>query len=288
MSLSLRNNTNLISPTNLTEAMEFAKMISSSSFCPNSMKGKPGDVIIAMQMGSEVGLSPMQAIQNIAVINGKPCLWGDAALAIVLGHSQYESHREWLEGSIADGTLTAYCGITRKGSDEHIKQFSITEAKKANLWGKPGPWTQYPERMLQMRARGFAIRDKFADALRGINFAEEVRDYQTIEVTKEPKIVPIKNNIALESPMSDGVDINTGEILCDETNELELKYTEFSNDIKVCQDLDKLQELFIQIKKIDFKKRPDLFKKLIDEKDMKKNELIIKNNMEKLSIEENT
>tara|TARA_R110002020_G_scaffold37892_1_gene114463 strand:- start:30 stop:494 length:465 start_codon:yes stop_codon:yes gene_type:complete len=49
-------------------------------------------------------------------------------------------------------------------------------AKKAKLWGKPGPWTQYPARMLQVRARAMALRDQFADVLSGIHIGEEVRD----------------------------------------------------------------------------------------------------------------
>lgn len=171
-------------PSNLTEAMKFAEMISTSSFCPSTMRGKAGDVLLAMQMGFEVGLNPMQAIQNIAVINGRPCLWGDGALAVILGSPAYEYHKEWEEGSIADGNLTAYCLVKRKGNDEYVKEFSMEDAKKANLWDKPGPWKQYPGRMLQMRARAFAIRDQFADALRGIAIREEVEDYEVIKRAK--------------------------------------------------------------------------------------------------------
>ena len=43
--------------------------------------------------------------------------------------------------------------------------------------GKQGPWTQYPKRMRQMRARAFALRDVFADILKGMPIAEELQDY---------------------------------------------------------------------------------------------------------------
>ncbi len=188
----------IIEPRSLTEAMELAKMISNSNFCPTAMKNKPGDVIIAMQMGSEVGLSPMQALQNIAVINGKPCLYGDAALAVAMSSTHYICHREWEEGSIADGTLTAYCAVTRKNSEEYIKSFSMDDAKKAGLWSKSGVWQQYPNRMLQMRARAFAIRDQFADALRGINIREEVEDYVVIQKQDRPKMLQATPTINIE------------------------------------------------------------------------------------------
>lgn len=191
--LTKTNTQYLITPQSLTEAMDYAKMIAVSSFCPKGMQGKPGDVLIAIQMGAEVGLSAMQALQNIAIINGRPCIWGDAALALVQSCTTYVSHREW-EETTADG-LVAYCGITRKGSDEYVKSFSEKDAKKASLWGKSGPWTQYPSRMLQMRARGFALRDKFADALKGISIREEVEDYQDFQEAPRPKVVPIKQTI---------------------------------------------------------------------------------------------
>src|SRR3546814_15538068 len=47
--------------------------------------------------------------------------------------------------------------------------------------GKQGPWSQYPQRMRQMRARAWAMRDGFADVLKGIGIAEEVRDFPVVE-----------------------------------------------------------------------------------------------------------
>lgn len=57
------------------------------------------------------------------------------------------------------------------------RTFTKDDAIKSKLWGKAGPWQQYPDRMLQMRARGFAIRDAFPDAIKGIITYEELRDY---------------------------------------------------------------------------------------------------------------
>ena len=52
----------------------------------------------------------------------------------------------------------------------------MADAKTAGLIGKQGPWTQYPKRMRQMRARAFALRDVFPDVLRGMPVAEELQD----------------------------------------------------------------------------------------------------------------
>lgn len=164
-------------PKDFNEAMKFCEMIAQTDFCPKEYRGKPGACFVAMQFGAEVGLKPLQALQGIATINGKPSIYGDHALALVRCHSDYE----WkIEKEILDqqGKIDgAICTIKRKGEDPCIRKFTIDDAKKAQLWGKAGPWTNYPNRMLQMRARGFALRDSFPDALKGLILAEEASDY---------------------------------------------------------------------------------------------------------------
>ena len=68
----------------------------------------------------------------------------------------------------------------------------MADAKRAGLAGKSGPWTQYPRRMLQMRARGFALRDAFPDLLRGLVTAEEAMDYPTPTPPREPVQVQVR------------------------------------------------------------------------------------------------
>jgi len=162
-------------PTNLTEAIEFSKMLSSSSMVPKQYQGKAEDILVACQWGYELGLAPMQALQNIAVINGRPSVYGDAAMALVQASPVCEDIQETMEG---DGTPNpvAVCTAKRKGRAPVVARFSVEDAKRANLWGKQGPWTQYPKRMLQMRARGFALRDAFPDVLKGLITQEEARD----------------------------------------------------------------------------------------------------------------
>ena len=162
----------------MAEAMSFANMVAKSDFAPKDFKGKPESCLLAIQHGSEVGLSPMQSLQSIAVINGRPTIWGDAAMALVQASPVCEYVREYIEG---DGdAMTAVCEAKRRGyPSPSVSRFSVADAKKAGLWGKSGPWTQYATRMLQLRARGFALRNAFADALRGLITAEEAQDYPT-------------------------------------------------------------------------------------------------------------
>lgn len=169
-------------PSNLNEAMRMADLLAFSGMVPKDYMEKPGSVLVAITMGAEVGLAPMQAIQNIAVINGRPSLWGDAMLAIC------RNHREW--GGIEESSTEqeASCKVTRLERiggrivpSTTTRTFSMEDAKRAGLAGKAGPWKEYPKRMMQMRARAFALRDTFADVLKGLHSADEASDSLYVE-----------------------------------------------------------------------------------------------------------
>jgi hypothetical protein len=183
-----------LSPRSMDEALRFADYLADSELVPKDFKGKPGNVLVAIQWGMELGLKPMQALQNIAVINGRPSLWGDAVLALVLASPVCEYVRETEENGVA------VCRVKRRGDDEHVQTFSDDDAKKAGLIGKQGPWSQYPKRMKKLRARAFALRDKFADVLKGIPIAEEVMDYQPLERDITPKTATAIAAAALPQP----------------------------------------------------------------------------------------
>lgn len=168
-----------LAPRNLSEAMEFAKIIASSDMVPKDYINKPGNVLVAVQTGAELGLKPMQSLQGISVINGRPGVWGDAMWALILSHPEYEDSHE--EKTDTQCTVT----LKRRGKSAVIVTFSMEDAKKAGLAGKQGPWQTAPKRMLQMRARAFAARDLFADALKGIKSIEELRDYPTEPVERD-------------------------------------------------------------------------------------------------------
>ena len=168
--LALQKPSFSLTPSSLAEAMEFAGMMSKSSIVPKDYQNNPGNILVAIQWGMEIGLQPLQSMQSIAVINGRPSIWGDAMLALVRSSGLLEAINEDVTES------KAVCTIKRRGEQEVVREFSLQDAKQAGLTGKQGPWSQYPKRMLQMRARAFALRDVFPDVLRGVHVAEEAQD----------------------------------------------------------------------------------------------------------------
>jgi len=172
-----------MTPQSLEAAMEMANLLAKSNMVPKDYIGNPGNIIVAIQWGAEIGLPPLQAMQNLAVINGRPALWGDAVMALVRGSGLLEDFRE----EVTDQGAT--CTVKRRGEQPVSRHFSVEDAKKAGLWGKQGPWQQYPKRMLQMRARSWAIRDVFTDVLKGINIKEVLEDDE-VKHMGQAEIIP--------------------------------------------------------------------------------------------------
>lgn len=187
----------LFNPSVLEGVMRLCGILAESTIVPKDFQGKPGNILIAIQWGRELGLEPLQAMQSIAVINGRPAIWGDAMLALVRGSGLMESIREETIDDPDDGRI-AICTIKRRGETEVQRTFSMEQAKRAGLAGKTGPWQQYPDRMLQLRARGFGLRDVFPDVLRGVWIAEEARDtpVEPRDITPEEDPTPARKKRA--------------------------------------------------------------------------------------------
>lgn len=173
-----------IVPQDFDGAWRIANAVAKAGMAPKGLD-TPEKAMVAIMHGMEVGMTPMAALQSIAVVNGRPTIWGDGAIGLVRGSGKCEWIKERIDG---DGdNMVAVCEVKRKGEADPIKAtFSVADAKKAGLWGKQGPWQQYPKRMLSMRARAFALRDGFADVLRGLGIAEEVQDHQPIRDVTPP------------------------------------------------------------------------------------------------------
>lgn len=186
----------------------WAQCVAKSGMAPKGMES-PEAIVVATQMGLEIGLTPMAALQNIAVINGRPALWGDAQLGVVRATGELEKFDEWYEVGGKRQTrnpqqftddVAAVCVVKRRGYPEQEGTFSIADAKRAGLIGK-NLWNQYPARMLRFRARSFVLRDQFGDALKGLLSAEEADD-----IPGESRVAPV----FIPAPTDDAPRVVTG------------------------------------------------------------------------------
>lgn len=221
-----------IVPQDFDGAWRIANAVAKAGMAPKGLE-TPEKAMVAIMHGMEVGMTPMAALQSIAVVNGRPTIWGDGAIGLVRSSGKLEWIKETITG--VDDSMVATCEVKRKGDPDPVKAtFSVADAKKAGLWGKQGPWQQYPKRMLAMRARAFVLRDTFADILRGLGIAEEVSDYQPMRdvttaapVPPKPPVPPQVNDARAERQSEDTTaqseqqnDIIDAEIVDPDTGEV--------------------------------------------------------------------
>lgn len=201
--------------TNMDEMSRFcAAVVASREFKDITT---PEQCMIRLQAGLELGLSPIWSLTNILVINGRPSVWGDCMLGLVLSHPDCIDVVEEIQGVGEEAIAT--CTVTRKGRLPVKRTFTMEEAKHARLTFKDGPWKTFPRRMLQMRARAFALRDSFADRLRGLGVVEEQRDIammkrieaREVQRNEHPMVLPDEPDLS-----GGGESRPAGEQKCDD------------------------------------------------------------------------
>jgi hypothetical protein len=228
---------------NLQDIMSLAGQLAKSTMVPKQYVNQPGNIVAAIVFGQELGLKPMQSLQNIASINGTPSIWGDAALALVEGSGLCEVFEEDMDRK----NLVATC-ITKRYNRKAIeRRYSMEDAERAGLTGKDN-WKKNPFRMLQMRARSWALRDAFPDVLKGISIEGDTAEYQqeelnvtptatveTAPVEPEPDIPDIDRLIrALDEAMMDGKitqENRNKTVEAADKPEIKKKLTQFVDDV---------------------------------------------------------
>ena len=178
---------------NFEEAMKIANMLAGSKLVPQQYQGHPEDVLIACSWGESLGLKPLSALNAIAVVNGRPQLFGDALKALIMKHGTIEENWDNEQGI---WTMTAH----RKGFPDVTWSYGYNDAiaaghvsynPQSNTFGlgarKSEAWVKYTKRMCQLKCRNFVIRDAFPDVIQGIDIEGSDDDAMPIsEVQTEP------------------------------------------------------------------------------------------------------
>lgn len=169
--------------TTMADMIALSESLAKSDLVPAVYRGKPGNIIAAIQFGREIGLSPMQALQGVAVVNGKPTVYGTTYLAVCHNAPGFRDVVQKVE--TVSGKLVATCTAKRAGRADVTRVFTQDMAIKAGIWNK-NVHAQYPETMLLWRATHLACDTMFADVLKGMPIRENAEvDYD------EPKPEPV-------------------------------------------------------------------------------------------------
>lgn len=138
-------------------------------------------LIVVLQTGKEMGLYPMEAINNLYIVNGRVAMQGALMLARL---HQFGVKLEWLEETEKIAKVK-FTGLDRP---DYTASFTIEEASKGGLLNKQGPWHQYPKNMLRWRALAFGTRIYCPEILQGMHTVEEMGG---VELEKEKPAEPL-------------------------------------------------------------------------------------------------
>jgi hypothetical protein len=180
---------------NLDQAVTFAQTLIDQGAAPKGATA--GGIIASVQHGAEIrtparpnGIGPMQSIQLIPSINGRPYIMGDLAKALIVESDVLEPGtmlEEWMTGEPLQPEWTAHCKSHRKGDPKPVEHtFSWADAKRAGLSGKSGPWKDYPQRQMRYRALGFHARDQYGGLMLGLHTYEEGLDMPQVPLRELP------------------------------------------------------------------------------------------------------
>ena len=159
------------------KAEQIAARLAKSTLLPSAVRGKPADLAVIMITGYELGLSPMQALRGLHVVEGRPILSADLIVGLVKKHPACKYFR-LIESTDERATYETH----REGEPEPTRiTWTIQQAAKAGLTGRQN-WKAHPAAMLRARASAALARAVYPDVAMGIYDQDEALDF--IEVSR--------------------------------------------------------------------------------------------------------
>jgi hypothetical protein len=196
-----------IAPTTHTQQWRIAVEFLKSGAMPSSFENA-AQAFMALQFLSEHKIPYVTGIRQLMIVNGVVSCWGDLPLALVRRSGKLEFIDERIfdvnfkeicfeNRNLTDEAFYAVCRLKRDDMFQIERVFSLADAKKAGLLNRERktPWDTYPRRMLQMRARSWAIKDAFPDVLCGTAIAEY--DFDAM-----PEALPAKNQCSIADELN--------------------------------------------------------------------------------------
>lgn len=172
-------------------AYQMAQKLAGTSFVPQSLRGKPGDIAAAILAGAELGLKPMATLKSIDIIQGTPALRAHAMRAVLQGQGH--------EIELVESTDTLCRMRGRRAGSEAWQEveWTIDRARMMGLLNKD-QWKKNPKGMLVARATGDVSRLIASDALHGMPYVSEELE-GTVHAEVVPELKPL-NIMAITAP----------------------------------------------------------------------------------------
>jgi hypothetical protein len=192
--------------TDIDQAWRMATALAASSLLPDALRNKASDVLSMILYGQDLGLSPMQSIQGIYVVKGKPQLSAQTWIAL----TRRAGHRlSVLEHTAETCTVEIVRGDT---GETHAETFTIADAKTAKLTSADGMYTKYPKRMLLARAVSNCCRFACPEIALGFSIEGEYDEPDAAPETALAQAVDARTEPANEPEVHDAEVVDDEEL----------------------------------------------------------------------------
>ena len=159
----------------MVAAKQLADALCASDMVPEIYQGKPGNGAAAILYGAELGLNPIQSLQQIFVVYGKPAIYARTMVALVKARGYQIRTVDSTDESVT------VVGVAPDGSQEQ-STWTYERAKKAGYTSNKKYDTD-PQAMLYAKAASEVCRKLAPDVLLGITHT--VEDLQSEPIRAE-------------------------------------------------------------------------------------------------------
>lgn len=171
-------------------ALRSARALSTSTVVPKAYQGNLGNCIVAIEMASRVGASPLAVMQNLDVIHGKPSWRSTFLIALIKQSGKFGRLRYEWQGK--PGEKDWGCKAIAKDLESGVDLVGVTITWKMVTeegWaGRDGSkWKTMPELMFHYRAAAFWARIHAPELVLGMQTNDEVEDVQRVPAMKVTK-----------------------------------------------------------------------------------------------------
>lgn len=155
----------------MSAAKQLAEVLAGTDMVPRDYKNKPGNAAAAILYGAELGLDPIQSLQQIFVVHGAPAIYARTAVALVKR-----------QGILVETVQTSNEAVTVRATDTRTGQVeqSTWDMPRAELAGytSNAKYRTNPQEMLYAKAAMEVCRKIAPDVLLGIPYAREELDLE--------------------------------------------------------------------------------------------------------------
>ena len=167
----------------MCRAYKLAVTMCKANIIPQAYQNKPEDCMIAIDMASRMGVSPLMVMQSLYVVKGKPSWSGQACMSFIQANPNFRNVIPKYVGEIGTDSRGCYISAEKVSDGTEIKGVCVTIAMaKAEGWISNRKWINMPDLMLAYRASAFFARVYCPSILMGVSVEGEIED-----ITAPPK-----------------------------------------------------------------------------------------------------